>query len=81
MRGQWSFLVAVLRDVKGGAVAVCRQEHRHLQVFRLVQRLLPAAGVGAGVCVREQRLHLPRLALPVEAGGSADAGPAGATAL
>lgn len=72
---------AVVREVEGGAVAVGRVEGGHLQVLRLVQRRLPAAEVGAGVRVGQQGLHLPRLAPPVEAGGPADAGPAGATAL
>lgn len=49
-------VVAVVRQVKGGAVAVV--EHRHLQVLLLVQRLLPAAVVRACVCVGQQGLHL-----------------------
>ena len=73
--------VVGVREVEGGAVAVGGVEHGHLQVVRLVQRLVPAAVVGAGVCVGQQRLHLPRLAPPVQAGGSADARPAGAPAL
>lgn len=79
--GQGSVVVAVVREVKGAPVAVGRVKQGHLQVLWLVQRLLPAAGVGACVYVGEQGLHLPRLAPPVEAGGSADAGPAGAAAL
>ncbi len=71
----------MVREVKGRAIAVGWVEHGHLQVLRLIQRLLSAAEVGACVCVGQQGLHLPRLALPVEAGGSANAGPAGATAL
>lgn len=72
-------VITVLREVKGGAIAVV--EHRHLQVLLLVQRLLSAAVVGACVCVGEQGLHLSRLAFPVEAGGSTDAGPTGSAAL
>lgn len=78
---QGSVLAALLREVKGGAVALRQVEHGHLQVLLLVQRLLPAAGVGARVRVGQERLHLPRLAPPVEAGGSARAGPAGSAAL
>lgn len=82
MRGEGSVVVAVVREVKGGAIAVGHVEHRYLQVLCLsVQRLLPAAEVGAWVCIGQQGLHLPRLALPVEAGGSTDARPTGATAL
>lgn len=43
MRCHERIVVAVVRQVKGGAVAVV--EHRHLQVLLLVQRLLPAAVV------------------------------------
>lgn len=42
---QGSVIVAVVREVKGGAVAVRRVEHRDLQEVRLVQRLLSAAEV------------------------------------
>lgn len=59
VRGQRSVLVAVLCDVVGGAVAVGWEEHGHLQVVGLVQGLLPAAGVGGRVRVRQQGLHLP----------------------
>lgn len=81
MCSQGSVLAALLREVKGGAVAFRQVEYRHLQVLLQVQRLLPAAGVGARVRVGQERLHLPRLAPPVEAGGSARAGPAGSAAL
>lgn len=80
MSRQGRLVVAVVGEVVGGAVAVGRVKHGHLQVLGLVQRLLPAAGAGDGVRVGQQGLHLPRLASPVEAGGSADASPAGATA-
>lgn len=81
MSCQGSVVVAMVREVKGRPIAVCWVERGHLQVFWLVQRLLSAAGVGARVGARQQRLHLPWLALPVQTRGSTVAGPAGTPAL
>lgn len=79
MCSQGSVLTALVREVKGGAIAVWEVKHRHLQVLWLVQRMLPATRVG--VCVWQERLHLTRLAPSVEAGCSADASPAGSPTL
>lgn len=78
---QWGVVIAMIREVKGGAVAVGRVEHGDLQVIRLVQRLLPAAGDGACVRIGQKGLHLSGLALPVETGRSSNAGPTRAAAL